>query len=154
MRIPPIITYLFIPFLIAFCFAVAGIISGYIICATLSISPALLVAGIAIIPLVVIFYFDRYITILIPMLFGIGILAGILLFSVTPTSYTTHTTPSYYEGIVQGMDISHSGYVQFTSGSTLYGNVSRIVNLSLGATCMLLLNQSNSADFINGTCKR
>ncbi|MEM4098026.1 MAG: hypothetical protein QXS81_05005 [Candidatus Micrarchaeaceae archaeon] len=92
--------------------------------------------------------------VLIPALV-VGMIVGIFIFFfISPASHVA-PSPSYYQGIVQGIGTGpHNNYVQFTSGTTLDGNVSNISNLSIGATCKLLLYPGSALLFINGTCER
>ena len=78
------------------------------------------------------------------------------LLTTQSNTITTITPQSYYEGTVQAIVMNAPGflsYVQFTSGQKEYGNLSAINNLSIGADCRLLLNQSNQNGFIKGACK-
>ncbi|MEM3414801.1 MAG: hypothetical protein QW575_04460 [Thermoproteota archaeon] len=91
----------------------------------------------------------------LPIALVISSIASIIIFYfINPPPYTP-TSYSYYQGIVQGIGTGpNNNYVQFISGTTLQGNASRISNLSIGATCKLLLSQDSASFFINGTCTR
>ncbi|MEM3245700.1 MAG: hypothetical protein QXN16_02945 [Candidatus Micrarchaeaceae archaeon] len=94
-------------------------------------------------------------SIAVDIAFAVGLIVGIFICLFFIPSSSVAPSPSYYQGIVQGIGSGpHNNYIQFTSGTTLYGNVTHISNLSIGATCTLLLNQSYTTFFINGTCKR
>ncbi|MEM4097289.1 MAG: hypothetical protein QXS81_01200 [Candidatus Micrarchaeaceae archaeon] len=94
------------------------------------------------------------------MAFIAGLFIGIIMVILIGASShagtsASNSVPSYYEGIVQGIGTGpNNNYVQFTSGTTLEGNVSKISNLSIGATCKLLLYQGSAFLFINGTCEK
>ena len=98
---------------------------------------------------------NKYITLFIIFYFIGVILGGFIGYQQSQSANAIATIPpSTYQGIVQAIYTNNPSSITFTSGSKWQGNISRVSNLTIGAVCTLIQNDSREWAFISGTCMR